>query len=95
MDKSCGTVMGIAGRLVSMSLLGGRARGALLSSPEILRTKICIVLRGSGDADRETGDGEGMAMWVRRMLVGDRCSCEDLWKVRSCDGGRDKHTMRW
>lgn len=61
-ERSWGTVMGIAGRLVSRVRLRVGGRGALLS-PETFLTKICMVSAGSGDADREIGDEERMVMW--------------------------------
>jgi hypothetical protein len=55
--------MGIAGTWVSKVLQRVRGRGSLLS-PDTFLTKICIVSATSGDADREIGDEERMAVWV-------------------------------
>jgi hypothetical protein len=60
-DRSWGTVMGIAWRLVRMGGQRVGGQGDILS-PRTVLTKICKVSAGSGDADREAGDGERMAM---------------------------------
>jgi len=64
MDRSCGTVMGIAGPAVSRSSDGGGGgcvAGSLLS-PVTFLTKICMVSAdsgSSGEADRDI-NVEGM-----------------------------------
>jgi hypothetical protein len=70
--------MGNTGRWVSgLRRVGGR--GAILS-PATFFTNICMVSAGSGDADGEIGDEEGM------MMV----STES----RSCDGAGEISTAR-
>ena len=55
--------MGNTGRWVSRGWLSVGGRGAI-PSPATFFTNICMVSAGSGDADREIGDGEGMVMWI-------------------------------
>ena len=61
-ERSWGTVIGIAGRLVSWRVGGWRERALL--SPDTFLTKICMVSVGSGDAEREIGDEGRMLMEV-------------------------------